>query len=83
MDGAGRLVVPKALREQVGLTPGSPIEVTERGGELVLRPVGPVVRLETRAGRKVFVTEPVDEGDTLSDDDVRRLVEESRQWPRD
>lgn len=73
-------MVPKAIRDRLGLMAGSGVELTERGGELVLTPLGPRIRLAERGGRRVFV---VDESDDvgLSDDDVRGLVEESRQWP--
>lgn len=80
IDRAGRLVVPKALRDRVGLEAGTEVEVTERGGELVLKPVGPVIRLEERRGRRVFVTDEPDV--SFTNDDVRDLIDESRQWPR-
>lgn len=73
-------MVPKALRESLGLVAGADVELAERGGELVLRLVGPRIVLEERDGRKVFVTEG-EQADVLTDDEVRRLVEESRQWP--
>jgi len=82
IDRAGRVVVPKALRERLGLAAGAGVELHERGGELIITPVGPRIMLEERDGRHVFVEEGQGVG-ALSDEDVRRLVEESRQWPRD
>jgi hypothetical protein len=41
-------------------------------------------RLEQRGARKVFVVDdPAGQEATLTDADVRELVEQSRQWPRD
>ncbi len=81
IDRAGRLVVPKALRDSLGLVPGAAVNLVERGGELVLTVVGPRIMLEERGGRTIFVAEGEQAGG-LTDDDVHRLVEESRQWPR-
>jgi AbrB family looped-hinge helix DNA binding protein len=47
VDRAGRVVIPKAVRERYGLRPGEPIELLETGDELRLRPHAahaPVVR---------------------------------------
>lgn len=38
VDRAGRLVIPKAVRERYGLWPGEPLELIEGGDELRLRP---------------------------------------------
>ncbi len=81
IDRAGRIVVPKTLRDRLGLIPGTEIEASERGGELVLTPIGPRVIIQEREGRQIFVLES-DQGASLTDDDVRQLVDESRQWPR-
>ncbi|MEO6120554.1 MAG: AbrB/MazE/SpoVT family DNA-binding domain-containing protein, partial [Acidimicrobiales bacterium] len=40
IDGAGRVVVPKAIRDSLGLTAGQPLEIIERDGVAELRPVG-------------------------------------------
>ena len=81
IDRAGRVVVPKALRDSLGLVPGADVELVERGGEVILTPVGPRIVLEKRDGRTVFVAEGEEAGG-LNDEDVQRLVEEFRQWPR-
>lgn len=38
IDNAGRVVIPKSLRDQVGLSPGSEIEIQVRDGHLELEP---------------------------------------------
>ena len=39
IDPAGRVILPKRVRERLGLRAGAEIELTEAGGELRLRPV--------------------------------------------
>ena len=39
MDAAGRIVVPKLLRERLGLRPDMELEVVEQSGGVLLRPV--------------------------------------------
>ena len=38
IDPAGRVILPKRVRERLGLRAGAEIELTEAGGELRLRP---------------------------------------------
>ncbi|HEV3310852.1 MAG TPA: AbrB/MazE/SpoVT family DNA-binding domain-containing protein [Chloroflexota bacterium] len=73
MDKAGRLVIPKPLRDQLGLQAGE-VEVLADGAALR---VAPVVRggLERRAGRLVIPAS----GITMDDDDVRALVDAARR----
>jgi AbrB family looped-hinge helix DNA binding protein len=40
IDGAGRVVIPKAIRDRYGLAPGRRLELTDAGDELRLRPEG-------------------------------------------
>jgi AbrB family looped-hinge helix DNA binding protein len=52
IDRAGRLVVPKLLRDQIGLSPGE-VELTADGAGLRLEPVHPDTLIED-AGRLVI-----------------------------
>ncbi len=40
IDKSGRIVVPKPLRERLGLKPDLELEVLEQPGGILLRPVG-------------------------------------------
>ena len=64
MDAVGRIVVPKALRDALGLTAGSTVDISRYGAGLQLIPTGRTARLVAEAG--VLVAS----GDTAIDDDV-------------
>jgi AbrB family looped-hinge helix DNA binding protein len=64
MDSVGRIVVPKALRDALGLTAGSTVDVSRYGAGLQLVPAGRTARLVDEAGVMVAT------GDTEIDDDV-------------
>lgn len=67
IDVAGRVVIPKALRDRVGLTAG-PVEVVVDGAGLRLESVAGT-DLEERLGRLVIPPSGV----TINDDDVQSL----------
>lgn len=77
IDSGGRVVIPKAIRESLGLRPGEELEVRERDGRVEMEPLPRKVWLEERGGRLVAVTEePVA---PLTVDDVRAVVERLRR----
>ena len=38
VDSKGRVVLPKEVREDLGITPGTEVEVREEGGKVVVEP---------------------------------------------
>lgn len=74
IDSVGRIVVPKPLREALGLTPGSTVDISRYGTGLQLLPTGRTARLVDEAGVLVAT------GDTpIDDDDVFGLIDSGRR----
>ncbi len=76
IDAAGRLVVPKPIRDAAGLRAGVPLEVTFRDGRIEIEPVPREVRIEDRDG--FAVAEPVGSFEPLDEEVVRRTREAIR-----
>jgi AbrB family looped-hinge helix DNA binding protein len=58
IDKAGRILIPKRMRDAMGLRPGSRLRVAQDYGELRLEPDLPEPRLEMRDGLLVMVGGP-------------------------
>lgn len=52
MSDTGMVELPRALRDAVGLYPGSEVEITESGGKLIVEPV-PAASSETTGKRTI------------------------------
>jgi AbrB family looped-hinge helix DNA binding protein len=66
IDSAGRIVVPKALREALGLRPGSTVDISRYGAGLQLIPTGRTARLVDEEGVLVATGETaIDDGDVF------------------
>lgn len=76
IDAAGRLVIPKALRERLGLGSGGEVELVERDGVIELSQAPVDVRVEQREYGPVLVA---DDTEPLTDDDVRDILEQVRR----
>ncbi len=70
IDRAGRLVIPKAIRQEAGLRPEVPVEVRWRDGRIEIEPAPLPVKL-VRKGRLV-VAVPARGADTLTAEAVER-----------
>ena len=77
IDAAGRLVVPKALRQALGLKPGQVLEVRAGDGKLEVE-ISPTPMVLKRRGKGV-VAVPEQELPTLSADQVRDTLERVRR----
>ncbi len=64
IDSVGRIVVPKSLREVLGLVAGSTVDISRYGAGLQLVPAGRTARLVDEDGALVAT------GDTPIDDEV-------------
>jgi AbrB family looped-hinge helix DNA binding protein len=70
MDSAGRLVIPKKIREEAGLKPGTVLDISCRDGQVEIQPAtmrlrflrrGPfVVALPKKRQREAFTAETVE-----------------------
>ncbi len=77
IDRAGRLVVPKALRDELGLAEGRSLRAAVRDGCLELVPEPLEVDLVERDG--VLVIVPTGLLAPLTRDDVRAVIESVRR----
>lgn len=72
IDKAGRLVIPKSLRDRLGLHPGE-VDVTADGAGLRVQPIA-TDDLAERAGRLVIPA-----GGTTLDDEVVQALRDADQ----
>lgn len=74
VDSVGRIVVPKPLRDLLGLEAGCTVEISRYGAGLQLVPSGRTARLEDERGVPVAVGET-----TIDDDLVFGLIDTGRR----
>ena len=78
LDKSGRVVLPKAIRDQLQLDPGTElaIEVEAASGSITLRPVRPKGHLRKKNGVWVWSS---GSGKTLSQQSVIDLIDRTRE----
>ncbi len=77
LDRAGRVVLPKALRDALRLSAGDTFDLTVKGDEVTLRPKRGATPLQKERGVWVFRTgEPLTQDET---DETLRAVRALRQ----
>lgn len=76
MDRAGRMVIPKPIREAAGLRPGESLEVAYRDGRIEIEPPAAEVKL-VRKGKLVVAHSPG--AAPLKHEEVNRVLQEIRR----
>ncbi len=74
IDSLGRIVVPKALRDALGLTAGTTVDISRYGAGLQLIPGGRTARLVEEGGRLVAAS-----ATRVTDEMMYDLIEAGRK----
>jgi AbrB family looped-hinge helix DNA binding protein len=74
LDKAGRVVLPKNLRDELHLSPGDTLELTVEGDQMTLRPQRATSPLQKERGVWVFHS-----GEKLSAAETREAVRKIRE----
>jgi AbrB family looped-hinge helix DNA binding protein len=77
VDAAGRLVIPKDLRERLGIRRGRALEIRERDGRIEIEPAPTAMTLVRRGGALVAV--PGEKLPPLTDEVVRDTLDRTRR----
>jgi len=77
MDTAGRLVVPRSLRQALGLKPGHPLDINAADGRLEIEIAPAPIKLKKRG--KGVVAVPETDLPMLTADQVRDTLERVRR----
>ena len=76
IDRLGRVVVPKAIRDELQLGGGARLDIEQRDGAIVLRPIAAEVEVvETPEGP---VIAPLESLTPMTDEQVRDVLEQVR-----
>lgn len=73
IDGAGRLVIPKSIRDELNLVSGTELEINATGTEIRLRPAGREQSLIRKSGVLVH------HGTGKADLDIAAFIRAERQ----
>jgi AbrB family looped-hinge helix DNA binding protein len=80
IDAAGRIVIPKSIRQAAGLAPDTPLEIRLENGRVEIEPAPAAVRIEVRRGVAVAVpVEPVAAVTNEEVEAIRRAIREERE----
>ncbi len=77
IDSAGRIVIPKALRQALDLKPGQPLEIRAGDGRLEIEVAPTPIKLLKRG--KGVVAVPATSLPKLTADQVRETIERIRR----
>ena len=76
IDNAGRVVIPKAVRDAAGIEPGQELQIEYRDGAIVVEPAPRKVRLVRKGSLLVAVTQ--EKEPQITNEQVTRVIRELR-----
>ena len=76
VDTGGRVLIPKELRDRLGVGPGDVLELSEANEQITLKPVRQTMPLEKRHGFWVYTGQPQMGGGGTS---VEGLIADNRE----
>lgn len=77
IDSGGRVVIPKEVRQQLGLRAGQAVDIAVLDGRVSIDVAGVGMHLEVRDGLPVAI--PDEAVETLTTDEVRATLESLRR----
>jgi len=77
MDKAGRIVIPHAIRDKAGLTPGMELEIRFQHGQVEIEPATAAVQVVKRG--RWWTAESSSEGEPLTSEIVRHTIRQLRE----
>ena len=80
IDKAGRVVIPAAIRERAGFSPGAELEITEDDVGIRLERVAKGPRL-VKVGRRLVARPTVPAGERPAVDVATLIEDERNRWP--
>lgn len=82
MDSKGRIVLPQEVRERLGITPGTEVDVHEEGGKAVVEPEEDPERVIERMNQLVEETSPERTETTSFEEGVDPIARKHREAVR-
>jgi len=82
VDSKGRIVLPQELRERLGITPGTEVEVHEEGGKAVVEPEDNPEQIIERMEQLVAETASEQAETTPLDDEIDPIARKHRDAVR-
>jgi AbrB family looped-hinge helix DNA binding protein len=77
IDSAGRLVLPKAVREEAGILPGMTLRITVKEGKVEIEPLPRDVQIVQRG--PLWIAVPATAGRALSEATVEQVLRKVRE----
>ena len=81
LDKFGRVVIPKSVRDELHLTPGTALNIEERNGKVVLRPTWETPPVIRKGGLLLFSGEAVGDLLEVQTEQRRARRKKAAAWP--